>query len=59
MLMRLATDENADVRYAIAEDVGAPLVILLQLAADENPYVAARALRSLATSAPPQAEAAA
>jgi hypothetical protein len=47
VLRKLAMDEDADVRYALAENVQAPLFILNLLSEDENPYVCARAVRTI------------
>lgn len=43
ILCNLARDDNADVRYALAEKPLLPLSILSFLCEDENPYVAWRA----------------
>ncbi|MFA6212721.1 MAG: hypothetical protein WCT03_05610 [Candidatus Obscuribacterales bacterium] len=46
--MRFMTyDQSADVRLGMAENVLAPPPVLLQLARDENPFVAARARKSI------------
>ena len=45
--MQLATDENLDLRYALAENHQIDSGILDILAADENPFVAARAQKTL------------
>lgn len=39
----LCEDENADIRYATAEDYRSPFAVLSILITDENPYVAQRA----------------
>jgi hypothetical protein len=47
MLRELTKDGSADVRYSLAEDNSMPKQILWILAEDENPYVAARAEKTL------------
>lgn len=47
LLQLLATDHDVDVRHALAENTNLPKSVLEILAADENPYVSARAQRSL------------
>lgn len=46
-LRLLSEDENADVRYALAENHNCPMEILYELATDSNPYVSARALKTV------------
>ncbi len=53
VLFGLACDESADVRYAMADGVQGDLQLLQHLIEDENPYVAARAKRSLSRLFPP------
>jgi len=48
----LADDANADVCYAMAENTTLPPKLLRQLAEHENPYVAARARKTLDRRAP-------
>jgi hypothetical protein len=48
ILELLAEDDHADVRYAIAENANMPAYILSILSRDENPYVSARAHKTLA-----------
>ena len=43
----LAEDRSADVRYAVAENHNAPIAVLQFLSEEGNPYVAARAQRTL------------
>ncbi len=47
ILESLAQDEHADVRYAMAENANMPPHILQSLVHDDNPYVAARAQKTL------------
>jgi hypothetical protein len=47
LLAYLASDNCVDVRYAMAENYQLPPTLLRKLAADENPYVSARAQRTL------------
>jgi hypothetical protein len=47
-LEELASDEHADVRYVIAESFATAEAILEKLSHDENPYVSARASKTLA-----------
>jgi hypothetical protein len=47
----LARDKSSDVRFALAENHSTPRPVLEYLLADENPYVAARAARTLNRSA--------
>ncbi|MBU6453434.1 MAG: hypothetical protein KGS72_16760 [Cyanobacteria bacterium REEB67] len=47
LLAYLAADSCVDVRYALAENYQLPPRLLRKLAEDENPYVAARAQRTL------------
>ncbi len=44
----LARDRNSDVRFALAENINTPRPVLEYLSIDENPYVAGRALRTIA-----------
>lgn len=46
-LYRLAADDNDDVRYGMAECCHMPVEILLLLCDDENPYVRARASKTM------------
>ena len=46
-IRQLSKDDSADVRYCLAENHNIPLKILTDLAGDENPWVAARATRSM------------
>lgn len=46
-MVELMADENPDIRYAIAEDPLVPVHLLIYLAGDENPYVAARAQKTI------------
>ncbi len=48
LLFLLAGEDCADVRYAIADNSHVPRQILTVLARDENPYVAERAMRTMA-----------
>ncbi len=48
ILELLAADDHADVRYAIAENANMPAYILSILSRDDNPYVSARAHKTLA-----------
>lgn len=48
LLLLLAMGDDADVRYAIAENANAPAQILCLLTRDENPYIAERAIRTMA-----------
>jgi len=50
LLCILARDEDADVRYALAENANMPKTVLQFLAQDDNPYVCARAQRTIAES---------
>lgn len=43
----LSQDAHADIRFALAENFHVPTAVLETLAADENPYVAARAGKTL------------
>jgi hypothetical protein len=45
--MILASDENADVRYALAENHNISRAVLNKLKCDANPYVADRAAKTL------------
>jgi hypothetical protein len=47
VLMTLAADADVDVRYSLAENHNLPAAVLDVLMMDENPYVAARASRTL------------
>lgn len=47
-LFVLAEDRSADVRFALAENHNAPIAVLQFLSEDINPYVQARAQRTLA-----------
>jgi hypothetical protein len=47
IVIALAKDEHVDVRFGLAENYRAPLAVLHMLADDSNPYVAARALKTL------------
>jgi lactoylglutathione lyase len=47
ILHRLAADPSADVRYSLAENHNLPVGVLRVLLKDENPYVSARAQRTL------------
>lgn len=47
LLLILARDEDADVRFSLAENARTPESVLNVLCGDENPYVAARAERTL------------
>src|SRR5205814_4078016 len=47
VLWLLARDEDADVRFSLAENHNINDDILIFLSSDENPYVAARAQRTL------------
>lgn len=53
LLHLLAVDADADVRLALAENFNLPKPVLEVLVADENPYVVARAQRSLQAEATP------
>ncbi len=44
----LARDESTDIRYEMAENNHLPLHILQMLSNDSNPYVANRALKTIA-----------
>ncbi|MBX9719992.1 MAG: hypothetical protein K2X81_01250 [Candidatus Obscuribacterales bacterium] len=44
---RLANDMSADVRFRLAENPHAPAAVLYNLLRDENPYVSARARKTL------------
>lgn len=60
VLLALALDADCDVRYSLAENHRLPEAVLTILAADENPYVSARAnktLRRLSSSAMPAPQA--
>jgi hypothetical protein len=46
--MRLARDENVDLRYALAENHNLATSVLELLAEDSNPYVCARAKKTMA-----------
>ncbi len=54
LLLILADDLDADVRYCLAENAHMPKAVLEVLANDSNPYVAARADRTLTRLAPTQ-----
>jgi len=56
VLISLAEDPSLDVRYSMAENPALPSKLLRQLSADENPYVACRATRTLARRNPPAVE---
>ena len=45
--MLLANDEDADVRYALAENHNISRAVLNKLEGDSNPYVADRATKTL------------
>ena len=45
--MILLADSNADVRYRLAESYHLPKALLEMLADDQNPFVAARACKTL------------
>jgi hypothetical protein len=47
IIRALAKDEHLDVRFGLAENYRAPLVVLHMLVDDNNPYVAARAEKTL------------
>ncbi len=47
VLVDLACDENADVKYALAENHNVSIDILQLLQVDSNPYVARRAATTL------------
>lgn len=48
LVERAVEDISVDVRYGLAENPHLPLQLLRKLSADENPYVACRAERTLA-----------
>lgn len=52
LLQILARDPDSDVRYSLAENPTMPATVLEILSSDENPYVAARAQRTLELTAP-------
>jgi hypothetical protein len=47
MFALLASGEDLDIKYGVAENYACPLHILARLAEDENPYVAHRASKTL------------
>jgi hypothetical protein len=47
LICKLAQDEDVDVRYSIAENPHVPTEVLSILSTDENPYISARAFRTL------------
>lgn len=46
-LFQLASDEAADIRYCLAENPRVPFSVLYLLTDDENPYIGARARKTL------------
>ena len=46
-LLKLARDKSDDIRYQLAENHNVPTQVLLVLVSDENPFVRARAERTL------------
>lgn len=46
-LWNLALDEHVDVRFSLADNANTVFIILIWLSADENPYVAQRALKTM------------
>jgi hypothetical protein len=56
LLQILARDEDADLRFALAENYNMPRAVLETLEQDENPYIAARASRTLAELTPSTAQ---
>lgn len=49
---KLAFDEHVDVRFSLADNANTALLILIWLSADENPYIAHRALRTISALLP-------
>lgn len=47
LICKLCHDSDVDVRYSLAENPNMPIEVLQRLSADDNPYVAVRARRTL------------
>lgn len=47
VLMELVEDKNVDVRYSLSENHNVPTTLLTVLLDDENPYIGARARKTL------------